>query len=39
MFDGEISTTEKHIQALEQFTNFFEIEHDDVSMRVFSQSL
>jgi hypothetical protein len=39
MFDGENLTTEKHIHAFEHFADFFEIEHDDVSMRAFSQSL
>ena len=36
MFDGESITTEKHIQALEHVAYFFEIEHDDVFMRIFS---
>ena len=39
MFDGENLTAEGHIQAFEHFADFFEIEHDDVSMRDFSQSL
>jgi hypothetical protein len=39
MFDGENITAEKHIQAFEHFANFFEIEHDEVYMRNFSQSL
>ena len=39
MFDGENITAEKHIQSHEHFAYFFEIEHDDVSMRIFSQSL
>jgi hypothetical protein len=38
MFDENI-TAEKHDQAFENFAYFFEIEHDDVSMRIFSQSL
>ena len=39
IFDGENITAEKHIQAFRHFAYFFEIEHDDVSMRIFSQSL
>jgi hypothetical protein len=41
LFDGEPGnpTTEKHIHAFEHFAYFFEIEHDDVCMRAFSQSL
>jgi hypothetical protein len=35
--DGK--STEKHIQVFEHFIDLFEIEHDDVSMRSFSQSL
>ena len=35
MFDGENITTEKHVQAFENFAYFFEIEHDDVCMRAF----
>jgi hypothetical protein len=40
-FDGELDghSTEKHIQVFEHFIDLFEIEHDDVSMRAFSQSL
>ena len=39
MFYGENITAEKHIQAFEHFVDFFEIQHDDVYMRIFSQSL
>jgi hypothetical protein len=41
MFDGEsgIISAENHIQAFESFTYLFEIDHNDVCMRVFSQSL
>jgi hypothetical protein len=40
-FDGELDghSTVKHIQIFENFIDIFEIEHDDVSMRAFSQSL
>jgi hypothetical protein len=40
-FDGELdgNSIEKHIQVFEYFIEFFLIEHDDVSMRAFSQSL
>jgi hypothetical protein len=40
-FDRELdgNSTEKHIQIFEHFIDLFEIEHDDVSMRSFSQSL
>ena len=31
--------TEKHLQEFEHFLDLFEIEHDDVCMRDFSQSL
>jgi hypothetical protein len=41
MFDGEPDSisAEKHIQGFEHFIDLFEIEHDDVCMRAFSQSL
>ena len=39
MFDGENLTAEKHIQAFEHFADFFEIQHDDVSMIIFSHPL
>jgi hypothetical protein len=41
VFDGESSiiSAEKHIQGFEHFIDLFEIDHDDVCMRVFSQSL
>jgi hypothetical protein len=41
VFDGEIDgiSAEKHIQGFEHFVDLFEIDHDDVCMRVFSQSL
>jgi hypothetical protein len=41
MFDGEPDaiSAEKHIQGFEHFIDFFEIDHDDVCMRAFSQSL
>ena len=40
-FDGEYKyfTAEKHLQAFEHFSDLFEIEHDDVCMRDFDQSL
>ena len=40
-FDGESEslTGKKHLQAFEYFLDLFEIEHDDVCMRDFSQSL
>ena len=40
-FYGELEglTTEKHLQAFEYFLNLFEIDHDDVCMRKFSQFL
>jgi hypothetical protein len=39
--DGELDgkSAEKNIQVFEHFIELFEIEHDDVSMRAFSQSL
>jgi hypothetical protein len=41
VFDGEPDaiTVKKHMQRFENFIDFFEIDHDDVCMRVFSQSL
>jgi hypothetical protein len=41
VFDGEPNaiTAEKHIQDFEHFIDLFEIDHDDVCMRAFSQSL
>jgi hypothetical protein len=41
VFDGEPNaiTVEKHIQDFEHFIDLFEIDHDDVCMRAFSQSL
>ena len=40
-FDGESEDliAEKHLQAFEYFLDLFEIEHDDVCIRAFSQSL
>ena len=40
-FDGESDnlTAEKCLQAFEHFIDLFEIEHDDVCMRYFSQYL
>jgi hypothetical protein len=40
-FGGEPNnlSTEKHIQDFEHFIDLFEIDHDDVFMRAFSQSL
>jgi hypothetical protein len=32
-------TTKRHLEAFESFANQFEIVHDDVAMRLFSQSL
>jgi hypothetical protein len=41
VFDGELGaiTAGKHIQGFEHFIDLFEIDHDDVCMRDFSQSL
>jgi hypothetical protein len=41
VFDGEsnVISTENHIQEFEHFIDLFEIDHDDVCMRAFSQSL
>jgi hypothetical protein len=41
VLDGEHGsiTAEKHIQGFEHFIDLFEIDHDDVCMRDFSQSL
>jgi hypothetical protein len=41
VFDGELDviSAEKHIQGFEHFIDLFEIDHDDVFMRAFSQSL
>jgi hypothetical protein len=41
VFDGEpnVISAEKHIQGFEHFIDLFEIDHDDVCMRAFSQSL
>ena len=39
MFYGENLTAKKHIQAFEHFTDLFEIEHNDVYLRAFAQSL
>jgi hypothetical protein len=41
VFDGEtnVISAEKHIQGFEHFIDLFEINHDDVCMRAFSQSL
>jgi hypothetical protein len=39
-FSGEDHvTTERHVEAFENFVGQFEIAHDDVSMRLFSNSL
>jgi hypothetical protein len=40
-FDGENMkiTVEKHIQSLEDFLDLFEVEEDDVCIRIFSLSL
>ena len=40
-FDGESKnlTAEKHLQSFEHFLDLFEVEHDDVCMRDFFQSL
>jgi hypothetical protein len=40
-FDGENVniTAEKHIQTLEDFLDLFEVEEDDVCIRIFSLSL
>ena len=40
-FDGEIENlmVENHLQDFEHFLDVFEVEHVDVSMRVFSLSL
>jgi hypothetical protein len=41
VFDGETNVilAEKHIQGFEHFIDLFEIDHDDVCMRDFSQSV
>jgi hypothetical protein len=41
VFDGEQGTVtgEKHIQGFEHFIDLFDIDHDDICMRDFSQSL
>jgi hypothetical protein len=41
VFDGESSiiSAKKHIQGFENFIDLFEIDHNDVCMRIFSQSL
>jgi hypothetical protein len=41
VFDGEPDaiSAEKHIQGFEHFIDLFEIDHEDVCMRAFSQSL
>ena len=41
IFDGESHnlTAEKHLQDFEHFIELLEIEHDNVCMRAFSQSL
>jgi hypothetical protein len=41
MFDGEPDTilAEKHIQGFDHFIDLFGIDHDDICMRSFSQSL
>jgi len=41
MFDGEIDTliVEKHVQSFEHFLDLFEVEHVDVCIRYFFQSL
>ena len=36
--ESEDLTTEKHLQDFEYFLDLFEIEHDDVCMKYFSQS-
>ena len=40
-FDGESKEfiAEKHLQSFEHFSDLFEIEHDDVCMKDFSQYL
>ena len=40
-FDEESKyfTAKKHLQAFEHFFDLFEIEHDDICMRAFAQSL
>jgi hypothetical protein len=41
VFDGEtnVISAEKHIQGFVHFMDLFKINHDDVCMRAFSQSL
>ena len=41
VFDGEVEslTAERHLHAFEHFVDLFEVEHDDVCMRAFAQSL
>ena len=41
LIDGESNNlvAEKHLQVFEHFLDLFEVEHDDVCMRDFSQYL
>ena len=40
-FSGELDkiSTDKHMEGFDHFTDLFEVEHDDVFMIEFSQSL
>ena len=40
-FSGELDniSTDKHMEGFDHFTDLFEVEHDDVFMIAFSQSL
>lgn len=37
--ESDVISVEKHIQGFEHFIDLFEIDHDDVCMRIFSQTL
>ena len=41
MFNGELEkiTAEKHVEAFEHFVDLFEIDHDDLYLRIFAKSL
>ena len=41
MFNDKLEkiTTEKHVEAFEHFVDLFEIDHDDLCLRIFAKSL
>ena len=41
MFNGELEkiTAEKHVEAFEHFVDLFEIDYDDLCLRIFAKSL